>query len=112
VLGALPGMKYNLSLYRLSHEGLSLLFFANFGKANDKLIICLRKEEYLMTANLAKENWYEKTLEKPFFEAEMARVDITKARPGEENTFSLVLLTCYSVVFGIFCSYSAIKYLL
>lgn len=58
-----------------------------------------------MSNSSAFKTWLEKTLEKPFFEAEMARAEMTRAQPGEESMTPVMLLAVYAVGFAAFCSY-------
>jgi len=64
-----------------------------------------------MSAALAIKSWMENVLEKPFLEAEMARAEIMKARPGEENMVAVVWLTIYAAGYLASCTYWAAKYL-
>lgn len=64
-----------------------------------------------MTATPTVKNWLENTLEKPFFAAEMARVEMMKARPGEENTNVITWLAVYAAGYLALCSYWTVKYL-
>jgi len=62
-----------------------------------------------MTAESGLKSWLENVLEKPFLEAELARVEMTKVQPGEENMVPVVLLSLYAAGYTAFCSYWAVK---
>ncbi len=65
-----------------------------------------------MVAQSTSANWFKNVLEIPFFEAEMARVEMTKVNPGEESMLPVTLLAIYGVGFAVLCSYSVVNYLL
>lgn len=53
----------------------------------------------------------ENILEKPFFEVEMARVEMMKAQPGKASIVPVALLAIYGTAFTAFCGYWAVKYI-